>query len=117
MSQTIRKADDGRISTLLNPFRVLVMMTLVLLPGALQAQSAPDMTSDLQAIEVEPVNINRADVDTIARVLVGIGRSRAEAIVDYREQYGDFHSLEELQMVRGVGEVTLKNNAARIRFD
>jgi len=122
MSQFIRKTGDDRIITcsthfIRTPLRMLVVLTMVLLSGVLFAQNAPDITGDLQAIEIEPININRADAETIARVLLGIGNSRAEAIVDYREQYGEFHSLEELQMVRGVGEVTLKNNADRIRFD
>ena len=69
------------------------------------------------AIEAEQVDINHADAATIARVLVGIGKSRAEAIVAYREEFGNFASLEELMMVRGVGEATLKNNQTRIRFD
>jgi len=33
-----------------------------------------------------PVNVNTADVATIARALDGIGRARAQAIVGYRQK-------------------------------
>ncbi len=63
------------------------------------------------------VNINEADATTIADVLVGIGVSRAMAIVEYREEHGPFTSLEQLVEVRGVGEATVFNNKDRIRFE
>lgn len=63
------------------------------------------------------VNINEADAATIADALVGIGMSRAQAIVEYREEHGDFRSLEDLVDVKGVGEATIANNKDRIRFD
>jgi competence protein ComEA len=50
-------------------------------------------------------------------MLDGVGISRAEAIVNFRDEYGDFASLEELLLVNGVGEVTLRNNQARISFE
>ena len=34
------------------------------------------------------VNINRASADEIATVLKGVGIKRAEAIVEYREEFG-----------------------------
>lgn len=72
---------------------------------------------NILSVEVEQVNINHADASTIASVLDGIGMSRAQAIVTFREEYGDFENLEELMMVKGVGEVTVKNNEARISFE
>lgn len=62
----------------------------------------------------EQVNVNDADVQTIQRVLVGIGRSKAAAIVAYREANGRFYSLEELLEVKGIGKSTLKKNTGRI---
>ena len=34
------------------------------------------------------VNVNEADAASTANALIGIGISRARAIVDYRDQYG-----------------------------
>ena len=42
------------------------------------------------------VDVNTADAETIARVLVGVGQSKAEAIVAYREENGRFESVEDL---------------------
>jgi len=36
------------------------------------------------------VNINSADAETIASVLMGVGVEKAKAIVAYREQHGRF---------------------------
>lgn len=56
------------------------------------------------------ININSADAQSIAAGLKGIGASRAEAIVRYRETYGPFASLEELAEVKGVGKSTVDKN-------
>ncbi|HEY0962628.1 MAG TPA: ComEA family DNA-binding protein [Pseudomonadales bacterium] len=63
------------------------------------------------------VNINEADAAEIADSLVGIGMSRAQAIVQYREEHGQFTSLDDLVDVKGVGEATIVNNKDRIRFE
>ena len=64
--------------------------------------------------EEERVDVNTADAETIARVLVGVGQSKAEAIVAYREENGRFENIEDLALVRGIGEATVKRNEARI---
>ena len=60
------------------------------------------------------VNINQADAETLASVLNGVGISRAEAIVAYREKNGKFYSAEELSAVRGIGKRTVEKNESRI---
>lgn len=60
------------------------------------------------------ININKADADEIAQVLKGVGKVKAEAIVEYREEYGDFASVEELLNVPGIGEKTLNDNREKI---
>ena len=64
--------------------------------------------------EEERVDVNTADAETIARVLVGVGQSKAEAIVAYREENGRFETVEDLARVRGIGEATVKRNESRI---
>lgn len=59
-----------------------------------------------------PIDINAADASTLAAELTGIGTSKAEAIVAYREANGPFKRLEELVNVKGVGEKTLEKNRA-----
>ncbi len=64
----------------------------------------------------ESVNVNQADAHTIAEVLNGVGLSRAEAIVEYREQNGEFRDAYELVNIKGIGERTVEKNQARIRL-
>ncbi len=90
---------------------------MLIFSGSSTAQNFDSDSSDSVSVEVEQVNINHADAPTIARILDGVGMSRAEAIVSFRDEYGEFASLEELLLVNGVGEVTLRNNEARISFE
>jgi competence protein ComEA len=66
------------------------------------------------ATSTEVVNINTADAATLDRVLVGIGPSKAQAIVAYRKANGAFKSADALADVKGIGPATIKRNAGRI---
>ena len=59
---------------------------------------------------VEKVDINTADMDTLADKLYGVGPVKAEAIVKYREEHGPFKAVIELIQVHGIGEGTLESN-------
>ena len=61
-----------------------------------------------------PVDLNKADAETIALELNGVGTARAQAIVDYRNEYGAFDSEEELLNVTGIGRHILEVNRANI---
>ena len=62
----------------------------------------------------ERVNINTADAGTLDRVLVGVGPSKAEAIVAYRKANGAFKSPEQLASVKGIGLSIVERNRDRI---
>jgi len=64
----------------------------------------------------ESVNINQADAATIAEVLKGVGLSRAQAIVEYREQNGEFRDAYELANIKGIGERIVEQNEGKIRL-
>ena len=61
-------------------------------------------------VSAAPVNINTASASQIADALNGIGLSKAQAIVDYREAYGLFSRADEIVFVRGIGDSTYENN-------
>lgn len=64
-----------------------------------------------------PVDINTADAATIAKELQGIGLSKAQAIVAYREKNGSFKNAEDLRKIKGIGAKTLERNRANIRME
>lgn len=55
------------------------------------------------------INLNKADVSTLTHSFKGIGKKRAEAIVDYREAHGDYRSVADLAGVRGLRSFVNKN--------
>jgi len=48
---------------------------------------------------------------------VGVGQSKAENIVKFREQLGGFKSLEQLLEVKGIGQRTLDKNRAKLTLE
>jgi competence protein ComEA len=58
---------------------------------------------------VETIDINSADKETLMTVK-GVGETRAEAIINYREKFGPFISVDQLMEVEGIGEATLDAN-------
>jgi competence protein ComEA len=62
------------------------------------------------AAEPPAVDLNSASVAELNEIN-GIGTSKAQAIVDYREKNGPFHTVDDLLNVKGIGDKLL----ARIR--
>ncbi|MAT91497.1 MAG: competence protein ComEA [Halioglobus sp.] len=98
--------------------RPLALALLLVLGAALGAGSvAVQAQQEAAATQVATVNINTADAETLAARLKGVGRSRAQEIVRYRETYGRFTSAEELMEVKGIGPSTLDMNRGLITLD
>jgi len=53
----------------------------------------------------QKIDINRAEA-WLLQALPGIGDTRAQAIIDYRNQNGPFHKTYELVKVEGIGTTT-----------
>ncbi len=54
------------------------------------------------------ININTADKNMLM-TLPGIGQKRAQDILDYREQHGDFSKIEDIKNVKGIKESIYDN--------
>ena len=63
-----------------------------------------------------PVDINTADAMTLATELNGVGLSRAEAIIEYRNLNGSFATAEQLLEVKGIGPQVLDMNRMNIQI-
>lgn len=57
-----------------------------------------------------PVNVNTASAEELSENLKGIGISKAQLIVDYREANGPFLHADELVNVKGIGVRTVDLN-------
>ena len=60
------------------------------------------------------VNINTAISRRAFYFVDGNRFKKAEAIVNYRTENGDFKSAEDLQKVKGIGAATIEKNKSRI---
>ncbi len=59
------------------------------------------------------VNINTADKEELM-TLYGIGETKAQRIIDYRNTYGAFKNIEQITAVSGIGEKTFLKNKDRL---
>ena len=100
----------------MNPKNITAAIFAVLVLCLSSVAQANDLSGQLSG-DVMTVNVNEADAASIANMLVGIGISRAQAIVDYRDQYGRFYSAQELTSVKGVGQSTVEKNLSRISVE
>jgi competence protein ComEA len=68
------------------------------------------------AVFADPININQADTEAISKALTGVGPKKAEAIVQYRKEHGNFKTLKDLENVSGIGAKTAQQNEKNIVF-
>lgn len=63
----------------------------------------------------ETIDINTATVNEIITAkLPGIGKKRAEEIVEYRTQHGPFKSIDELKNINGINTKVIEKNNNKI---
>tara|TARA_R110000787_G_scaffold19297_15_gene58101 strand:- start:6297 stop:6623 length:327 start_codon:yes stop_codon:yes gene_type:complete len=99
----------------LRPLFAVLVVTLTLLGGSVVAWSVERASSEPSAAaSVGVVNINTASAEQLAASLSGVGKARAQAIVEYRQQHGLFTDKNQLLNVKGIAEATLTKNSAVI---
>ena len=59
------------------------------------------------------VDINHADAKNLA-TLKGIGKSKADKIIEYRKQHGCFSDIGQLINIKGIGKAIVANNENNI---
>lgn len=82
----------------------LSLLASLFLSTAVHAIALPDASLAPEPKSLAQLNLNTADVASLAKSVKGIGQKRAEAIVKYREAHQGFKSVNELTQVPGIGE-------------
>lgn len=73
--------------------------------GETTGKESPDVSlTNIDNVNLQ-VNINTADLKTLM-TLTGIGETRAQAILDYREKNGKFNDIKDIMKVSGIKEKT-----------
>ena len=71
--------------------------------------AVPNENQPQQSVQDKPalLNINTASAEEL-ETLSGIGPQMAQRIIQYREEHGNFTSVDALTKVKGLGEKTLE---------
>ena len=87
----------------------LIDQKLIYVPKKGEATSAQGITTPLsnQDSQKQPINLNLAQESDLVEV-PGIGPSKAQSIIAYRDEKGGFKSVEDLKEIKGIGEKTFE---------
>ena len=93
---------------------ISLISVCILALGSVSFSFAAETTSNnaVKAAAVAPkglININTADVEELTK-LKGVGQKKAEAIIAWRKENGNFKTVDDLLEVKGIGEATLEAN-------
>jgi len=79
------------------------------------APAAPGPASAvMEQMQAPVIDLNKADAATLQAQLSGIGKTKADAIVAFREEHGDFASVDELLEIKGIGKALLERNRDKL---
>jgi competence protein ComEA len=90
-----------------------IVTTLLLFNAKVISAESKVFTHD-EVIQ-QAVYLNKSTIDDLV-TLKGIGHKKAQAIVVYRQQIGEFKSVNELINVKGIGEKVLTDNKGRLKI-
>lgn len=77
-------------------------------PKGASSSNGANTSSANGGAQGQPINLNTAQANDLTNV-PGIGPAKAQAIIAYREEKGQFQSVEELKQVKGIGDKTYEN--------
>jgi len=83
--------------------------------SAVQAK-AQDAAKSAEEETGARVSINTASAEELSQAINGVGLKKAQAIVNYRSEYGPFKALEDLTQVPGIGRALLERNLAALKL-
>lgn len=80
------------------------------------ATAREEVTQSASPNDTDKVNLNTADIAQLQK-LSGVGMKKAQEIIDYREQNGNFKTIEELVNVSGFGAKSIDKLKESITVD
>jgi competence protein ComEA len=91
---------------------ILTLATLCSLPITATALADEASITDVKqtVAQTQVVHLNNATLEQLQQ-LKGIGKVKAQAIIDYRMAQGSFSSVHDLLKVKGIGLKVLTDNA------
>jgi len=95
--------DDADTATLNLSQKVKDQMVIYVLKHGEKPKQISDGGSSSSNTDV--ININTANKEQLMKIS-GVGKTKAEAIISYREKNGDFKKKEDITKVRGIGKAT-----------
>ena len=103
--------DDADTSTLNLSQKVKDQMVIYVLKYGEKPKQITDGGSSSSNTDV--ININTANKEQLMKIS-GVGKTKAEAIISYREKNGDFKKKEDITKVRGIGKATFEKIKEKI---
>ena len=89
---------------------MMALMTLLIVnPVFAEGDKDGAAKSSATLASMEKININQADAKSLT-TLKGIGKDRAQKIIDYREANGPFQKIEDIMKVKGIGKKVFEQN-------
>lgn len=82
---------------------LVVMITALVLSGPFTLVKAAETQTKAGTKQAVRININTATADALTE-LKGIGPKKAESIVAFRTEHGPFKKLEDIMLVKGIGQ-------------
>ena len=97
--------DDADTSTLNLSQKVKDQMVIYVLKHGEKPKQIS--VSGSSSSNTDVININTANLEQLMKIS-GVGKTKAEAIISYREKNGDFKKKEDITKVRGIGKATFE---------
>ena len=97
--------DDADTSTLNLSQKVKDQMVIYVLKHGEKPKQISDV--GISSSNGDVININTANKEQLMKIS-GVGKTKAEAIISYREKNGDFKKKEDITKVRGIGKSTFE---------
>ena len=89
---------------------LMALFTILIVNPAFAEGKKEGATNPSETLaSVQKININQADAKTLS-TLKGIGKDRAQKIIEYREQNGPFQKIEDIMKIKGIGKKVFELN-------